>query len=164
RYRVGNPTATHLRIRLTTEPSQWIPPSRRGEHRLSLSFVLALAKEKQISAFSWSPRMEGATGQPEATRTDDSALLRPVELPLQLLKEVGGARPDPDRTTRFPTDALLTLGGLADVLHRSTGLQLMTDGFIRARLDATRIATAPGRPRPLVEVLDLVAADLDYTW
>lgn len=161
--RLETPTATHLRVRWTTERLSWLRPGRRGERRLTLAFETAFTSPNQSSTAPWSPALENAPVAP--TATDDPVLLRRVELPLSLLKEVGGARPytaGPARVVR--TESLLTLGGFANVLHRVTGLQVVADSFIRARLDATKVATSAGHARPLVEVLDAAAADLDYAW
>lgn len=161
---VEDPTAVYLRIRLTTERVRGNATGRRGDRRLVLAFEQAFKSPMVIRTGFWKPLIQAAPAE-AATRTDDPALLRRVDLPLSLLKQLGGARPFTTGPARFAkTELLLPLGGLAEVLHRATGLQVLADGFIRARVDATKIATPEGHPRPLVEVLDALAAALDYTW
>lgn len=160
-----SPTDGDLRIRLTTERLPWLQPRRRGERRLTLAFEAALAADRSTGLSSWCPRIEGAPPEPRTTVPEDPALLRPVALPMALLKEAGGLRSYTIGPARFAkTELLLPLGGFADVLHRVTGLQVVADGFVRARLDATKVATPEGHPRPLVEILDAAVEGLDYAW
>jgi hypothetical protein len=55
---------------------------------------------------------------------------------------------------------LWTLGDLGEALHQATGLEMIADSFVRARLDSQAFAVK----RPVVQMMDQVSNDLRYRW
>jgi hypothetical protein len=101
-------------------------------------------------------------GDPERT-TDDPDLKREVELtlpgpakpPLPVSGHLIGAA---QLGSVWPEQA--TVGDVAEAIHRATGLEVVADSFVAARLNP---ALLRGR-QPLIKVLDILAEELDYTW
>lgn len=159
--------AAHVRVRLLDQEPLGTGDPCRGDRRLRLVFEAATRHGSTGDGWRWVPRVYGASpeGAASPTETTDPALLRPVQLTLDQLKERGGAKQITIGPAKFArTQTLIPLPGLVRVLHQVSGLEFIVDGFIRARLDASPVATQEGRPKPVARILDAAAAALDYTW
>jgi hypothetical protein len=156
--RLGSGPGPRPRLRL-----EFILTSRRGDQ----GGPVAATPTRMAFPVLWSPNVAAneASGPRPATVTDDPALKREVELTFRSPGPPGG---DPGLAAGV---AALILGGdrpaglptvsdVAEQLHRATGLEVLADCFVRARLDRGLVS---GR-RPVVRILDALSQELDYTW
>lgn len=144
-----------------------LPPSRRNRQlllRTQFSTIRGSKEDPHYWGAGWAPSAPAPlTPQPDATVTDPD-LRRLVDLTL----------PGPERQPATISGGSMicaaqlgavwprraTLADVGEAIQRSTGLEVVADSFVSARLDP---ALLRGR-RPLAEVLQKVAEELDYTW
>ncbi len=132
----------------------------------TLTSVRGRENEQRSTPVIWSPMLGGSGLEEEftPTQTGDPELLREVDL---------GYKPGP--VPPSPGSALMRLvpfgpGGAAagtvrvsevvEKLHRATGLEVLGDSFVRARV---RTGMLGGKKR-VVEVLDAIARSGRYMW
>lgn len=176
RIRICRPEEAEARVQLLDlrvgdEYADEIGPPGPDQNRLRLEITLPAGPEghRWASRLLWSVDSRRPEGKLPAvvTRTRDPELTRAVQLTFP--------KPDWQRTAvdgkafaeaysasvfgAWPDD-VRTIGEIAAALHRATGLQIVADSFVRARVPADLAAGS----RPVVEILDAVANALDYTW
>jgi len=144
-----------------------LPPSRKNRQlllRTQFSTIRGSKEDPHYWGAGWAPPVPAPVLPPPDGMVTDLDLKRTVELNL----------PGPDRQPPtimggsmicaaqlgnvWPKQA--TVADVAEAIHRSSGLEVVADSFVSARLDP---ALLRGR-RPLAEVLQKVAEELDYTW
>ena len=155
-------------IRLTdVEDADEVPPSRRQRQlRLETHFstVRGTKEDPHYWGGGWSPHIPALPDPaPAAEPMSDPDLARAVDLVLpgptkQPLPVTGHLIASAQLGAVWPEQA--SVGDVAAAIHRVTGLDVMADSFVPARLNP---ALLRGR-KPLVEVLQKVAEELDYTW
>ena len=155
-------------IRLTdVEDADEVPPSRRQRQlRLETHFstVRGTREDPHYWGGGWSPHIPALPEAAPATEPlSDPDLARAVDLVLpgpakQPLPVSGHLIASAQLGAVWPEQA--TVGDVAAAIHRATGLDVVADSFVPARLNP---ALLRGR-KPLVEVLQKVAEELDYTW
>lgn len=143
-----------------------LPPSRRNRQlrlRTLFATVRGSQQEPHYWGGGWAPTIPAIVESPPA-EVEDPDLKRTVNLTL----------PGPERQppaiyggslicaaqlgSVWPRRA--TLAEVAQAIHQATGLDVVADSFVFARIDP---ALLRGQ-RPLAEVLKSVADELDYTW
>ena len=165
----GTPLQADVLFRLTDASTATGPPAtggRRTRLEVTLRSIRGTRESpEEAAAPTWSLQLPvaGAVGSPITLQpADDPDLKLPVSFRVpapEVGPEAAQGGAIARAATRWP-GGLMTLGELAAELHRQTGLNFVGDGFIRARLDRKLLA----EPRPLRELLDLVARELDYEW
>lgn len=144
-----------------------LPPSRRNRQlrlRTLFATVRGSREEPHYWGGGWAPSIPAIVESHPETQGDDPDLKRTVDLKL----------PGPERQpptiyggslicaaqlgSVWPRRA--TLAEVAQAIHQSSGLDVVADSFVFARIDP---ALLRGQ-RPLAEVLKTVADELDYTW
>jgi beta-lactamase regulating signal transducer with metallopeptidase domain len=151
-----------------TGNSQVGPPPRGGfPLRLEFTFPAGDGEDPWSSRIPWSVEARPLPQSSAiATATDDPALTQRVRLELRAPRaRRSPADPDYESTWQFFGGSawpagMETLADLGEALHRATGLQIVADGYIRARLAPESVAGE----RSVVSILDQVANELDYTW
>jgi hypothetical protein len=147
-------------------------PPPRGEPHLMLEFLVPFGKEegrRRWAIAGWT--VEGKQQPPAlpapAVETDDPDLKRPVDL-TPLLERMRRPNAMPAEAGEKPDAAwpagMVRVSDLAEALHRSTGLEVLADSFVRARLDPGVLAAPRGTRLPVSRVLGQIADGLDYTW
>jgi hypothetical protein len=123
--------------------------------------LVAVRPDRSTSMLNWRPRSPaaGVTRVPAAPK-EDPELARPLELKLEphvppTVREAGAPG---YLLNQWPET--VTLGEVCEALHRSTGLNVVADGFTRARL----VPAALKRVKTVGDLLDLVARELDFAW
>jgi hypothetical protein len=148
-------------MRLGPSPAQVPPPVQP----LQLQFVLTSHRGDGMRQMSspaiWAPTVDTVRETPAAQAADpnDPDLKREIELRFTLapsqapggaaMIRIGGSWP-----------AAPTLGDLAEQMHQAADLEMLTDSFVRDRLNA---ASFNGR-HTVAQLLDEVAKELDYAW
>jgi hypothetical protein len=133
----------------------------RPQLDVTLTSTRGTEQQRRSVPVIWSPQIsDEVIGEiDEPTQTRDSALLQTVELKL----------PEPPVAPVSPRTVMLRgttppgrvpLGRVLEALSAASGLDVLADDFVRARMDPTRLR---GK-RPLVELLDEVARSLRYAW
>jgi hypothetical protein len=144
-----------------------LPPSRRNRQlrlRTLFATVRGSQQEPRYWGGGWAPSIPTLVEAPPAAQVDDPDLQRTVDLTLP-----GPQRQPPaiyggsmicaaQLGSVWPRRA--TLAEVAQAIHQSTGLDVVADSFVFARIDP---ALLRGR-RSLADVLKAVADELDYTW
>jgi hypothetical protein len=158
-----------LDLRIHDGDRDVVGPPGREQNRLRLEFHFAAPRTGPVAMGSgglgWIAEGEPVRPRQVSTRTTDPVLLKPVMLRFP--------KPDPRRTLIDPETlaraydtfgvwpgGLLTVGEIGSALHRATGLEIVADSFVRARLAPDRFR----QPRSPVAFLDDVSEALDYTW
>jgi hypothetical protein len=99
--------------------------------------------------------------EPGPTATDDPTLLK--EVTLSPAKTPPASSPAGAARRYFaghPSEQMLPLGAVAELLHTSSGLDVVTDSYTYARIPAARL----GGKRSLVRLLDDIGRWLGYRW
>jgi hypothetical protein len=157
-----------------SEPEEFCGgPQSPGDTTIGIGFELVSLRGGRDRHWSHSreccpdiPAFTAALSAPGST--DDPLLRQEVNLSDQRAprQEHGGAPGQPPwvDTLLHPLSVwpagMVTLADLSEAIHRATRLEVLADSFIRARIDRQAIA---GR-RPLHQLLDRVAAEMDYSW
>ncbi len=166
----GEPTGASVTVRLSDQQAFRMGPPRSGERQLRLDFSYASIagdeNSRDVMSGVWSPSVGGSpAARPKVeTPTDDPVLLKPVEI-FAATALTGGGTPPPVagvvvRTSGNPGNQRKSLAEVAEAIHKTTGLEVLADGYIRARLDPGPIS---GR-LPLVKILDTIANEIEYAW
>jgi hypothetical protein len=143
-------------------------PPRPGERRTSLMVKFILRREEQgkqqWGGVEWSPHLRAKQQAVAApSEPEDPALLRPVELTLSMPRRGGSAAgkgDSPSAESRRFWPGWPTLGDAAQALHQATGLEVLSDSFVRTRVDPKWVA---GR-QPVVRILNTLARELNVEW
>ncbi len=158
-------------VRVTdVEDQDEVPPPRSRRHlRLECRFstVRGTRQDPHYWGSRWSPTLPAADAGPDKTlgaidrdpdlnREVDLELPGPVRQPLAIFG--GGPLMAAHLGAVWPEQA--TLADVAGAIHRSTGLEMLADSFISARLDPSLLR---GK-KPLAQVLEKVGQELDYDW
>lgn len=158
-------------IRLTDgEEEEFVPPTRRRRQlHLECKFTTlrGTRKEPRNWGSRWSPALPApAAGQSSAGAAEgrDPALRTTVELELpgperQPPPIVGGSL-SAQAATGTVWGKRATVGDVAQALFRATGLEVVTDGFVGARIDPALLRGW----RTVASVLDTLANEQDYSW
>jgi beta-lactamase regulating signal transducer with metallopeptidase domain len=170
RFAEFSPTEAGVVIHLSDAPSSMFLPSPELERRVHLSLILesvrGSGRDRLPDMVEWSPNLPAsqAPSRGPTTGTDDTDLKGVVELTFAdpRWRELNpGAFSTTDVTFYgggWP--ARPTLGEVAEALRRATGLEVLADSFVRARIDPKKLA---GR-KPVIEILDTLGRELAYTW
>jgi beta-lactamase regulating signal transducer with metallopeptidase domain len=158
-----------LDLRISDEDRDTVGPPERDQNRIRLEFFFnttpAGAEVVWNGGMPW--WVDGVADRPKraSTQTTDPVLLRPVTLRFPK-PEPGRATIDPETLARayevfgvWPA-GLRTVGEIAAALHQATGLEVVADSFVRARVAPDLFQ----EPRPPVAILDALAEELEYTW
>lgn len=145
-----------------------VPPScpfARDAIWSTLEFVLtsihAVGDRSWRWSVVWSPTVPPAVASP-ATASDavDSELQQPVDLRIERPRRQGAPVVMDLWGRNLWPRGLLTIGEFSQALAEATGFDVVADSFVRARIDPALVS---GR-RPLRQLLDTVAHELDYQW
>jgi hypothetical protein len=145
-----------------------LPASSR--RRLRLDFTLNSVRgrdgDRRVLPVIWMPTDPQHEAQSPAPPTEDADLKKEVDLAIPVPPPPAAAPGAPAglRITILgqgnARPGLIPLSRVAEALHRATGLEVLCDSFVRARVEPARVN---GR-RSVVQVLDAIAQDLDYRW
>jgi len=173
-----NDRQLRLLLRLHDAPrmeAAWLGPRSWQDRRLRLEVRLEGDTREGSSMDGFRYRWE--TPRHTRVRQDqtshEASLLRPVELHLR----VPGASDESHRNVRWQPSVVaghpaaldragvlwpkwVTVGRLSTELHRTTGLEVVADGFVGARIDPALLRG----PQPVLRILNTLARELDYDW
>lgn len=143
-------------------------PKQPGGRGLNLSFTLSSihgdGMDRRIRPVTWSISGQEALANRAAKGTDsDDPVLRQE---VQLFKD-GVPPPPANLSARRVVVALgaarpgwMPLSQVAEALHRAAGIDLLTDSYIRARVDPAALAAK----MPLGKLLDILGNQINYNW
>jgi hypothetical protein len=167
------PTQVEVVVRLFDRTVCHTRPASREDYRVQLEWVSTSLRgtgdqrqsEEVIGAVTDQDLYRPAP--PVTTETDDPDLRRQVELTFPEARSPPPASSWGEHWNAFgwfggdawPLD-WPTSGDIAEALHRATGLEIVADSFVRARLERSRLT---GR-HSVVQILDTLAHELDYSW
>ena len=144
---------------------QGAPPARQFAFRAMLNSIRGNGESRQVLPTPWSPFIAPPREEERpATQTDDPALLKAVELDLSPAAPAAQNDPVLFRALGGLPAGWHSLGKIAAALHEATGLQLLSDSYVRDRIAPERLNVGKGKPRPVVQILDTIAKELNYTW
>jgi beta-lactamase regulating signal transducer with metallopeptidase domain len=156
-------------LRVSDDHRDVVGPPNREHNRIRLEFLFGAARSGPVamdgSGQFWVAEAEPSRPKRASTKTADTVLLRPVTLRFPKTGP-GQATIDAETLARaYETfgvwpGGMRTVGEIAVALHRATGLEIVADSFVRARLAPDRFQ----EPRSPAAILDLLAEELDYTW
>jgi hypothetical protein len=166
------PRQTEVVLRLFDSVLALNGPPPRGEPHLSLLFLIPNGRAEsrlQSGLLGWMAEGKRAppAPPPTAAAADDPDLRHRVELELHRKgdpaapADVGGGQ---SAAGAVGARGMAPLSAIAAALHRATGLEVVADSFIRARLSREGTAAVEGRPLLVAQILDRLARELDYTW
>lgn len=162
------PREAKVTLRLQEGPNRLdFGPRRSPDRHLRLEVRFGSLRGDPQEPNTWyaSLRVGDRDPAPAAvTSTDDPALKRQVVLVLpgpatepRLI--AGGSFTSSARTgTVWPARA--AVADVAEAIHKATGIEVIADSFVGARLDPAPLR----RPQPLAGVLDTLAREVNYTW
>lgn len=154
-------------IRLSDEAdTDEIPPSRRNRRLRLRCVTLSLRGENERPAnwgTEWSPTIPVTSITPSTTSLDPE-LERVVELSLPGPQRPGGNLGGIGMAGMLRPDLVWrdhpTLSDIAQELAKATGWEVVADSFTPVRIEA---ALLRGK-RPVRDILNTLAQELDYTW
>jgi hypothetical protein len=152
---------------LVDEPRHLYGEPRHGDHRLRLacSFTSSEGPGRRGVGVIWAPDFDSEGPVPlPPTPTKDPELLRTVRLeppvPTAAERKSFQELQPLRRMTGSDLPEVITLGEVARSLHLASGLDVVADSFVRARIEP-KLLTAQTTPAKLLELLE---RELEYDW
>lgn len=158
-------------VRITdVEDQDQVPPPRADRHlRLECRFstVRGTRENPRYWGSRWSPTLPAAPSSsdnegagddkdPDLAREVDLELPGPVRQPLAIF----GGSPLLAAHLGAVWPAQATMADVGAAIHRATGMEVLADSFVSARLDPSLLR---GK-KPLIRILEKLGQELDYTW
>ena len=135
-------------------------PEPRPRLEFTLLTISGGMGRRRTMPIMWSPTISSSAADESwpDTQTRDPRLLAEIDLKLPPTPAGGQQLFDPFAPGRIP--GARSVGTLAALIHAETGLQLLADSFIRARMNPAPLA---GKQQ-VVKLLDQIARQMRYSW